>query len=200
MKLILVRHGLTNHNKKGRFLGDLDVSLSVTRESLSGMANKVNSYTPHLIISSPLKRCLETALAITEGDITIRGEVKELSFGEWEGLTTLEVNNNLRYVEDLKRWNNRQLNDKVGPTGGETLGQLENRVKELLSELFETYQGKTVVIVTHVYVIKCILDLAYDLPTGWHGNRLWLTNGSISLIDWHSDPEHRLVHYVNCLY
>ena len=80
------------------------------------------------------------------------------------------------------------------------MGSLEERVRNFLDKLYENYEGDTVVLVTHVYVIKSILDMTYDLPTGWHANRLWLTNGAVTLLDWSPDSNERLVHYVNCMF
>ena len=198
MRLILVRHGITEHNKKGCFLGDIDSPLS-PNQTLSGMVKKVLSYKPDLIISSPKKRALSTAQLISDM-ISVEEDIKELSFGEWEGLTPKEVSLNDKYFTDLKRWQSRNATANTRPTGGESLAELENRVENVLNNLYKKFSDKTVVIVTHVYVIKAILDMGYNVPTGWHSNRLWLTNGAITMLDWHPNDEKRLVHCVNCVY
>ena len=140
-----MRHGITEYNKKGCFLGDTDAPLSKeSHDSLVQMAEKIKSYNPDIVISSPAQRARSTAHYITNlKSIEIIDNLKELSFGDWEGMTSKEVNTNEKYIEDLKSWKNRNVDSNVRPTGGESLGELETRVKNVLNVLFEKCNGKT---------------------------------------------------------
>ena len=64
MKLLLIRHGATPGNLEKRYVGRTDESL--TQESLETLgkeAKKIRELAgkPAAIITSPMKRCLETA-------------------------------------------------------------------------------------------------------------------------------------------
>ncbi len=195
MRLILVRHGKTKMNTQGCFIGDIDPPLSEPDNNLIETCNKIKKYGPDVIITSPKQRCISTAKLI-RSDFEISDNITEISFGLWEGLTREQISK--LYPTDLERWDTRDIDPQTGPTGGETLQHLEKRVETYLNQLYDKYEGKTVCIVTHVYVIKSILDLAYNMKSGWNCNRLWLKNGAFTIIDWHKQGDKRLVHCVNC--
>lgn len=196
-RVILLRHGETDVNRAGCYLGDLDVPLNPsTIPVVQKMADAIVGFgSIDHIISSPLRRARETASIIADKcklEVVTEPEVREMSFGQWDGKTSKEV-----AKEDLLRWKERQPAATTGPTGGETLGQVGQRVERDFNRLCETYPGKTIVVVTHVYVIKAALDRAMELPDGYHANRLWLDTATATIIDWHPKPHCRTVHRVN---
>lgn len=115
-----------------------------------------------------------------------------MSFGSWDGKMSKKVDK-----EDLMKWRLRDPGGLVGPTNGETLGEIGTRVEKILNELCHQYQNCTIVLVTHAYVIKAALDHAMNLPDGYHANRLWLDTSTTTIIDWSTNPEQRIVHRVN---
>lgn len=201
-RFIFIRHGETDANTAGCFLGDLDIPLNP--EALPVVQSLATSLTTwndpiKVIISSPLQRARQTAqiIASTLGSTTIILEpnLREMSFGSWEGKTSREVA--AVFKDDVLKWRQRYPDSTVGPTNGETLGQVGHRVEKVLDSLTQQYPGQTVIVVTHVYVIKAALDRALELPDGYHANRLWIDTASATIIDWNSDPTARTVHRVN---
>lgn len=194
-RLILLRHGETDLNTTGCFLGDLDIPLSSKSDHVLKNIANFFQFPIAAIVSSPLIRASQTANIInTELNIPIiiEPDLKEISFGLWEGKTSKEV-----APEILAQWTSRNVVPTTGPTNGETLEHLGNRVEICLNRICESYPNETIVVVTHTYVIKAALDRAMELPNGYHANRLWLETGSVTIIDWNLNSDKRIVHRVN---
>lgn len=197
-RIILVRHGETDANTTGCFLGDLDVDLSDNPKTLTvikQLAAQLQQFNPAIIVSSPAKRAQQTAQIINQSinvKIVTEPDVREISFGSWEGLTSQEVNS-----IDLEKWRARNVSCNTSPTNGETLKSLADRVEVILNRLCTKYDNQTIIVVTHVYTIKAALDLAMNLPNGYHANRLWLDTSTATIIDWSTNPDKRIVYRVN---
>jgi broad specificity phosphatase PhoE len=100
-RLLLIRHGLTDWNREGRFQGHLDPPLSdVGRAQAALLAARLaasEAHRPRSIVSSPLRRALETAEAIGAAvglasvGVTRDARLIELGQGAWEGHTHAEL-------------------------------------------------------------------------------------------------------------
>jgi alpha-ribazole phosphatase len=95
MKIILIRHGETEYNRRHLFYGKTDISLNDTgvqqayflNEKLAGMRLEVPIYT------SSLKRTIKTAELIFPDQKKISlNELDEKDFGLWEGLSADQIN------------------------------------------------------------------------------------------------------------
>ena len=105
MKIILIRHGETEYNRRHLFYGKTDISLNDTgvqqayllNEKLAGMRLEVPIYT------SSLKRTIETAELIFPDQKKISlNELDEKDFGLWEGLSADQINE--RFPEEWEKW------------------------------------------------------------------------------------------------
>lgn len=163
VRLILVRHGVTPWNKADRFQGRVDIGLSPEGEEQALLlAKRLASEELHAIYASDLKRAWETAVRIGSGrGIPIIPEpgLRELHFGDWEGLTYSEVQ--AQYPEMLKRWEEDPWSET--PHGGESLRQLTERVGGVLQEIVHKHSGQTVLVVAHGGSLQVLLCLALDL-------------------------------------
>ena len=199
-RIILVRHGETDANTMGCFLGDLDADLSTDPNKLAAIKNMALALEKwenpiKVIICSPAKRAQQTAKIINDIlniDIVIEPNIREISFGSWEGKTSQEVG-----ADELTKWKMRNPDPNTGPTNGETLKSIGDRVENVLNKLCQDYENCTIILVTHVYVIKAALDRAMNLSDGYHSNRLWLDTATATIIDWNLNPEKRIVHRTN---
>ncbi|MDD5527617.1 MAG: histidine phosphatase family protein [Patescibacteria group bacterium] len=93
-EIYILRHGETVHNKEGRYLGRTDVPaiFDFNKEEIEDLKNHIKALNFGLIISSPLKRCLETVKILTDIDnILIEDGFAERSVGVYEGLTKEEA-------------------------------------------------------------------------------------------------------------
>jgi broad specificity phosphatase PhoE len=131
-RLLLVRHGLTDWNREGRFQGHLDPPLS--QEGLAQavlLADRLAASArdrPMRLVSSSQSRALETTQAIRAalddvngadptGEIESEPGLIELGQGDWEGKThnELERTDAARYAAWREAGGNRQ------PPGGEPI-------------------------------------------------------------------------------
>ena len=162
-ELFFVRHGETDWNRAGRFQGHTDVpmndvGLQQAREAGERLRSLLSSDAIRdiAIISSPLSRARQTAVEICsilsrqESAVEINDVLKEISHGDWEGMTTLEVKSafpELRRARKTDRWN-------FSAPGGESYAARAPEVAGFLKEI-----DRPTVLVCHAGVIKICLYL-----------------------------------------
>ncbi len=158
----LVRHGLTNENLNGQYIGASDVPLS--NEGINRLKNLKKDFTypkANKIYCSPLMRCRKTAeLLYPESEIINVEGLAECNFGEWEGKTASDLKDNEKFMQWLSNSND------VSPEGGESMKNFTTRVLTTFEKLTEDIirnNYKDTVVVTHGGVIMTILA-AYGLP------------------------------------
>ncbi len=155
MKFYIIRHGQTNWNKEGRVQGKTDIELNEKGIEQAKEAGEIlKNYPIDIIISSPLKRAKKTAEIISETKkvpIIYNKALEERGFGEFEGKTKEEINDENWFSNILDNYNlNKQYK------GVETIQDLCNRVWKLMDELKENYTGKNILLVTHGGVTRAI--------------------------------------------
>ena len=106
MRLLLVSHAQTDWNVQGRFQGHTDIPLNEHgRRQAKLWQKRLASEAIHAVVASDLLRAAQTAaiLAAPHGlDIRTDRRLRELSFGDWEGLTYAEIQE--RYPTALAAW------------------------------------------------------------------------------------------------
>ncbi len=202
--LVLVRHGRTELTLAGRFSGgdgpDPDLSEQGHRDAravadlLRGNEFAVGPLAdlarPDVLVTSPLARTRQTAEAIGDAvGLTAHVEpgVKEVGFGEWDGLTYAEVAQ--RYPAELAAW---QGSATLAPPGGESLVDLRARVGATWRRLVAEHRGRTVAVVSHVTPVRCIVADALD--AGWPA--LWsvrVSPCSVTVVRFWSDGNGEVV-------
>ncbi|MEU9618262.1 bifunctional RNase H/acid phosphatase [Streptomyces sp. NPDC088251] len=186
---VLLRHGETALTPEKRFSGSggSDPELSATgRDQAERIARSLaDRGTIEEIVSSPLRRCRETAAAVAARlglEVRIEDGLRETDFGAWEGLTFAEVRE--RYGPDLDAW---LASAKAAPTGGgESFAEVARRVAATRDRLTARYAGRTVLLVTHVTPIKTLVRLALGAPPEAMF-RMELSAASVSAVAYYSD-------------
>ncbi|MFF2961070.1 bifunctional RNase H/acid phosphatase [Streptomyces sp. NPDC057963] len=186
---VLLRHGETALTPEKRFSGSggSDPELSATgRDQAERIARSLaDRGTIEEIVSSPLRRCRETAAAVAARlglEVRIEDGLRETDFGAWEGLTFAEVRE--RYGPDLDAW---LTSAKAAPTGGgESFAEVARRVAATRDRLTARYAGRTVLLVTHVTPIKTLVRLALGAPPEAMF-RMELSAASVSAVAYYSD-------------
>jgi broad specificity phosphatase PhoE len=132
-RLLLVPHGQTPWNEAGRFQGHSDISMNPRGfEQARRVAETLQGEKIAAILSSDLKRAVETATPFsTQAVLPIRTDarLRELNFGDWEGLTGPEIA--ARDPTGWQRWEQGLLTEF---RGGESLGDLAKRLRAVLDE------------------------------------------------------------------
>jgi len=179
--ITLVRHGETKWNALGKFQGCKDIDLSFDGILQAQYLSKrfVNNF-DH-IYTSPLNRARQTAEIISQSSSTtpiVEFGLREINFGEWEGLTIKEIETN--FPEKFIKWRNDELN---GPMCGGDLSikNASMRAKKAIIEIAKKHQGENIIIVAHGGIIKAGLIGIFDLKmTMYH--KIILGNTSVSKI------------------
>ncbi|RXS66228.1 bifunctional RNase H/acid phosphatase [Streptomyces sp. TM32] len=186
---VLLRHGETALTPEKRFSGsggtDPELSAAGRRQAEATAAALATRGTIQAVVSSPLRRCRETAEAVAARlglEVRIEEGLRETDFGAWEGLTFAEVRE--RYPEDLDAW---LASAKAEPTGGgESFAAVARRVAVARDKLLARYAGRTVLLVTHVTPVKTLVRLALGAPPEALF-RMELSAASLSAVAYYSD-------------
>jgi alpha-ribazole phosphatase len=201
-KIILVRHGQTAWNMDGRFMGQLNIPLDETGlRQAELVAQRLRRLRPDAMYASDLRRAWQTAEAIQRAmsadgsagavpDITPEPRLREMAFGDWQGLTYAEIQT--RDPEGVKAWESDL--GSFCPPGGESLGQMANRIELALRDILKRHPDQTVLVVAHGGSLQTLITLA----TGQTADKMWqfpLKNTSISEIEFY--PNEGLITLLN---
>ncbi|MFF4605258.1 bifunctional RNase H/acid phosphatase [Streptomyces sp. NPDC001339] len=186
---VLLRHGETALTPQKRFSGsggtDPELSDAGRRQAEATAAALAARGTIQAIVSSPLRRCQETARTVADRlglEVRVEDGLRETDFGAWEGLTFAEVRE--RFPDDLDAW---LASSKAAPTGGgESFATVTRRVAVARDKLLARYAGKTVLLVTHVTPIKTLVRLALGAPPEALF-RMELSAASLSAVAYYAD-------------
>ncbi|MFE9630626.1 bifunctional RNase H/acid phosphatase [Streptomyces sp. NPDC006463] len=186
---VLLRHGETALTPQKRFSGsggsDPELSPAGRRQAAAVAEALAARGTVQTVISSPLRRCRETAQAVADRlglDVTVEEGLREVDFGAWEGLTFAEVRE--RFPDDLQAWLD---SPKAAPTGGgESFMAATRRISATRDRLLAAHAGRTVLLVTHVTPVKIMVRLALGAPPE-SLFRMELSAASLSAVAYYAD-------------
>lgn len=182
LKFILVRHGETESNKRGAYVGWTDVGLNeIGIKQANIVKEKLKNEEVSQIYCSPLKRAVKTAEIISENygkEIIIEDGLKEINFGLWDNLVYNEIREKypLRHREWLKGGHNFVFPE--GESAKEAFERHKNFIHKLTSELDEG----TILLITHGGFIRNAIAflLGMEPEDAWHFS---VDNGSITKIE-----------------
>lgn len=188
--LTLVRHGETDFNVQGRFLGVLDEPLNekgldqarqaaawIERwASTEGVAFKT-------LLSSPLRRCMQTARVFARTfalDIQAEPLFVERNYGAFEGMRKTDVAT--RYPGEYAAYQARKATTRPPGDGAEVIADVEERIERFLAGVLpRAHAGsREIIIVTHLNPVRAFYRLL-----GLAGEEIYYTefsNASLSRI------------------
>lgn len=124
------------------------------------------------IVSSPLRRCLDFAAALSERDavpLSVDERFREVGFGSWEGRTRAEII--AADESEYRAFYRDPLRNR--PAGSEPLEAFGERVAEALTDSLRGYAGKHLLVVAHAGVIRAALGFVLRAdPAGWYRTRV----------------------------
>lgn len=194
-RLYLIRHGETLWNTEMKFQGHVDVPLSERGvDQAAALAGRLSGHKISAVYSSDLGRAVETArqIAATRGlEVITLPALREMNFGQWEGLTFREIRE--KYGDLIKRWWSNPLGISV--PGGEGLSGLIARVVPAVREIVERHMGEQVAVVCHGGPVRCLVGtvLNMDLNKYW---KIRQDNAALNILDF-SDWENGIVALLN---
>ncbi|MGC5776246.1 histidine phosphatase family protein [Paenibacillus pabuli] len=130
--IILIRHGTTAWNLEKRYLGHTDIGLLPKAEQeLSLLREELSSVTWDALYCSDLLRCRQTLIQIAPsqaGQAKLDPRLREIDFGQWEGLTYDQLKDNPQYRDWV------DAPQKVTPPSGEPWTAFAARIDSFLEE------------------------------------------------------------------
>lgn len=163
-RVLLVRHGETDWNREGRMQGWAPTTLNDRgyEQARRAGAALAAEYTVDRIVASDLCRTRETTAAIRQGGVDApvsfdRGW-RERGLGVYQGFTRAELTE--RFPAFALR--NGAIALEEQPAGGESFGEMYDRVERAWEQLLARADGETVLVVTHGGPITMTLAVHND--------------------------------------
>ena len=194
-RLYMVRHGQIVGYDGFPIYGHTDVDMSeVGVIQMEHLAERLRLVNIRAIYSSDLKRSFMGARIIArhhDAPLHILPELREMHFGEWEGLTMTQIRE--LFPNDLEKRNADLLNYR-SPGEGESIGHLSKRVMNCFETILEDQKGNDILLVGHGAVNRVILcdALGLDLRRMF---RIQQDYGCLNIIDYF--PDSTLLRLIN---
>lgn len=181
----VARHGETDWNREGRYQGQRESNLTPLGLRQAGaLAGELKRVRVARVVSSPLRRCLDTASPIASGsDVSLETDARllEIAHGFWEGRLRSEIERD--DAERMRAW--LRAPETVVFPGGEGL----SGVSERWSSFAREQRGETnVAVVTHDVLVRIAILAATGRPL----SELWqprVVNGGYAVFEtndrWH---------------
>jgi alpha-ribazole phosphatase len=185
-RIYLIRHGEITGSEVFRYNGQANVPLTPKGlDQYHLLAERLKDVPATACYTSDLTRCVLGA-EILSGPRGIRfearSELRELSFGDWDGMAWTELAE--RFPE---AWKNRMKSFVTfRAPGGENLLDLRDRVIPTLREIIDRHPGEEVFVIGHGGVNRIILLDAVDAPPS-SMFRIEQNYGCLNIIDYYED-------------
>ncbi len=185
MKLLLVRHGESEYNSARRFAGHVDIDLTEKgRLQVEKLRERLLEEKVDAVYCSDLIRAQRTAEIALSGrnlHIVTCPELREISYGEIEGLGFNEIKT--RFPEVAKQLSKSEM--ELSFPGGETFPQFVDRVTTFTERLKKHADADSVLVVAHGGPLRALLCSMLGIGQGcWW--QLSVDNASLSILQTYS--------------
>jgi len=164
MNWFFLRHGQINSNLNKVYSGRSDEPLNTRGiEQAYQAAELIKSKSIDRVVSSPLARAGQTATIVAAANglkVSFDQAFNEMVFGPWEGLSEARVKQ--QYPLEWTLWNSQP--HRLELRGRETLQQLQMRVIAGMRHIEAEGKGNTILVVSHVAVIRVVALYAQGRP------------------------------------
>ena len=182
VKLILVRHALTVDNQKSRLSGHIDSSISEEgKEQIDKITNYLKDFDIDKIYTTTSSRTKDTVKKLSELksiEIIEKESLKEISFGDFEGLTFDEIKD--KYPKEFQDMIEKGYEYKY--PNGESLIDSYNRVCIELDNIISNNDDRTILICSHGRTIRNIITYLISNSYKYHWN-FKIDNGSVTILE-----------------
>ncbi len=190
-RVLLLRHGLSTYNVQGRIQGrDDDSTLTAagaamarrTGEALDGI---------HLdaVLSSPLRRAAHTAALVCDARsgatpaIAHDDDLLEVDLEPWSGCSLQQVMERWPQEERIWRAHPEQFTlQRADGSSYQPICELHQQARRFWRRLCQRHQGKTVLVVAHNAILRCVVLAALGLGPERFA-RLRLNNCALSVLN-----------------
>jgi alpha-ribazole phosphatase/probable phosphoglycerate mutase len=177
--LLLIRHA--HSTMAGRFCGHSDPPLSDDgRAQLPRVVRCLERWPVARVYTSDLKRAHDTAAAVAAGKslpLLIRSGLREINFGQWEGLSWKEIE--AQDPAAASKWLAQY--PLLAAPGGEPPADYRAKVGNELAALLEASGHQCSAVVTHAGFIRMALSTILGIPDK-SMHKIELDYGGMSLL------------------
>lgn len=185
LKLYFLRHGQTAYSTTGGYCGTPENDPGLTPEGILMAKEFAEAYAHHpwqAVYVSPLQRARQTAQPLCDRlgmEMNIRSGLREVAYGEWEGLHPKEV-----YQRDhdlYMQW----LTDPAwnSPPGGERGIDIARRGNRVLEEIEDRFDDGNVLLVSHKATIRILLCSLLGIDVGRYRDRFAMPVTGLSVVE-----------------
>lgn len=180
-KLFFIRHGESVSNLTTQFAGSLDKPLTEKgREQAALTASFLSTIPFAAVYASDLSRAYDTGLAVAQSQgisIYPTPELREIYAGDWEGkqYSALEE----QFADSYGVWRT-QIGLATCPNG-ESVAQLQARVRACVDEIVRRHPNETICIATHATPIRVMECVWTNTPLEQMHTIPWVSNASVTV-------------------
>lgn len=156
-----IRHGETDANSNGDILRGnyFDDELNAKgHEQAKAVAKQLKDIKFDVCYCSPLKRTIQTCEPVYSGKIILDKRLLPRDYGE-----LIKLGETPQYLDKNGYWN-RELNLLV--KNGESVLQLETRIKDFLDDIIVKHPKQNVLVVTHGSIVGTINAMLNNFSCG----------------------------------
>ena len=179
--VLLVRHGQTNSNVTGFYMGWSDEDLDeLGHTQARRLSSRLSGWPVTSVYTSPLRRTYTTAAILAEPhmlELNLLDDLIELGLGDWQGL----------HMDEIKRrWPDVWQQSRIDPSevtmpNGESFRQVTERAVRAFQSIVGSNPGKQVVMVTHEAIVKVIVAHVLGVSNSMY-RRFEVNNASLSVV------------------
>lgn len=194
LNIYLVRHGETEWNIEKRLQGWQDSNLTEKGiEDANALHDHLIDIKFDAIYSSSSKRAFKTAEIIAGNrklEVIADNNLREISLGDWEGKTTLEIeqldpNEYYNFMKAPHLYNRKDL---------ETFAHVQNRALKTINKIVKEKKTGNILLVTHAITLKTIMAYFEKRPLANLWDPPYIQNTSVSLIQIENDQPNILLY------
>ena len=185
-RLFLLRHGTTDANVSGLFLGATDAALSAQgRTEATKLGRRLSEQDFASIICSDLQRARDTAVAVAmhhpNVELQVDARIREMHLGDLEGVPAKEAQ--AAHPELMMQWFADPGSTRMPGEQAESLGEVQTRAWAAIEEFAQANSGQTIAAVSHTFCILSTLCHVLGMPLTQF-RRMFIHRASITEIVW----------------
>ncbi|MBQ1951066.1 MAG: histidine phosphatase family protein [Clostridia bacterium] len=192
-RIYFIRHGESEANKNGRYAGWFDAPLTEQGVKQANLTAEFLKKVPFdAFYGSDLSRAYDTGCAVAalhSMPVTSCQALREIHAGVWEGRLIEEVMT--CYPVEYALWK-----EHVGLCtfpDGESVAQLQQRVRNEVESIVHRHPGQTVCVATHATPIRVMEAVWNNVPLEKLDTIPWVANASVTIVEYDENGVGRLV-------
>lgn len=186
-----VRHGQSEANVQRVFAGSWNAPLTeLGRQQAACTAAFLADKPISVVYASDLSRAADTGAAVS----AVKGiplhtteRLREIRAGDWEGKSFNELQQDPAYSVWM------QTIGLARCSGGESVAELQQRIKTVVDEIVRQHPNESVCIATHATPIRVMEGLWTDTPLELLHTIPWVSNASVTIAEYDEAGVGRLV-------